>query len=181
MSKADLPNADYYALGHIHSFQKMKGNCVYPGSPMKFDFDQRTAGVVLIETKGKNSIKSIEYKELKTPARMEKVEVGSLVGAEAVLSEYSNQDIINLIFVQDEPLNMLTIKSLKSKYPAITKVLLKLKNVLTDDKNYVCDRSKMEVGNMFVEFYKQKKLTEPSTELVALFKQIMEENSSETN
>ena len=181
VSKSDLPNADYYALGHIHSFQKMKGNCVYPGSPMKFDFDQRTAGVVLIETKGKNSIKSIEYMELKTPARMEKVEVGSLVGAEAVLSEYSNQDIINLIFVQDEPLNMLTIKSLKSKYPAITKVLLKLKNVLTDDKNYVCDRSKMEVGNMFVEFYKQKKLTEPSTELVALFKQIMEENSSETN
>lgn len=181
VSKSDLPHADYYALGHIHSYQSMKGNCVYPGSPIRYDFDQRTAGVVILETKGKNSIKSIEFKELKSSAKMEKVEVGSVEEADEILGRYSNNDIVNLIFVQDEPLNMLTIKSLKAKYPAITKVLLKLKNISVDEKNYVCNRSKMEVGNMFVEFYKQKKLTEPSRELVALFKQIMEENSSETN
>lgn len=181
VSKSDLPHADYYALGHIHSFQNIKGNCVYSGAPMRYDFDQRTAGVVLIETKGKNSVKSIEFRELATPAKMDKIEVGSIMGAEEVLKGYSNLDIVNLIFVQDEPLNMLTIKNLKTKYPSITKVLLKLKNIATDDRNYVCDRTKMEVGNMFVEFYKQKKLAEPSTELVALFKQIMEENSSETN
>ena len=181
ISKSDLPNADYYALGHIHSYQNMKGNYVYSGAPLKYDFDQRTAGVVLIETKGKNAIKNIEFRELKTSSRMEKIEVGSLKEAQEVLNGYSNLDIVNLIFVQDEPLNMMTIKTLKAEHPAITKVLLKLKNISTDEKNYVCDRTKMETGNMFVEFYKQKKLTEPSRELVALFKEIMEENSSETN
>ena len=181
VSKSDLPHADYYAIGHLHSYQNLKGNCVYSGAPMKYDFDQRSAGVVLIETKGKNTIKSIEYRELKTPARMERVEVGSVAGAEDALRSYSNMDIVNLVFVQDKPLNMLTIKNLKAKYPAITKVLLKLENMLTDDKNYICNRSTMEVGDMFVEFYKQRKLTEPSKELVSLFKQIMEDSSSETN
>lgn len=181
ISKADLPHADYYALGHIHSYQSMKGHYVYSGAPIKYDFDQKTTGVVLIETKGKNSIKSVEFRELKLPARMEKVEVGSCEEAEEVLKNYSNLDIVNLIFVQDEPLNMLTIKSLKAKYPAITKVLLKLKNIAVDEKNYILNRTQMETGDMFVEFYKQKKLVKPSEELVALFKQIMEENSSETN
>ena len=181
ISKADLPNADYYALGHIHSYQNMKGNFVYSGAPIKYDFDQRTTGVVIIETKGKNSIKSIEFRELQTPAKMERIEVGSFEEAEARLKNCTSHDIVNLVFVQDEPLNLVTIKTLKTKFPAITKVLLKLKNNLSDDKNYICNRTKMETGNMFVEFYKQKKLTEPSRELVALFKEIMEENSSETN
>ena len=29
VGKADLPKADYYALGHLHSFQNQKGNFVY--------------------------------------------------------------------------------------------------------------------------------------------------------
>ena len=181
VSKSDLPNADYYALGHIHSYQNIKGGYCYSGAPMKFDFDQRSTGVVIVETKANNTVKNIEFVELSTPAKMDKVEVESMDEAEQVLMNYSNSDIVNLTFVQNEPLNMQTIKNLKAKYGCITKVLLRLKDVAQDDKNYICNRTKMETGNLFVEFYKQKKLTEPSRELIALFKQLMEENSSETN
>ena len=176
VSKSDLPQADYYALGHIHSYQNMKGNYCYSGSPMFYDFKQRTAGVVIIETKGKNALKSIEYKQLKHPANMEEISVSSIEEAEEVLKGFSQKDIVNLTFVQDEPLSMSMIKELKQKNPCIAKVMLKLKTMEADDKNYVCNRTKLEAGNLFVEFYKQKKSVEPSRELVALFKNLLEEN-----
>ena len=112
---------------------------------------------------------------------MYNIEVFSMAEAEEKMKQYSANDIVNLTFVQNESLSMATIKQLKSNYPAITKVMLKLKNIQTDDKNYVCNRTKLEAGRLFVEFYKQKKLVEPSREMIALFKELMEDKLSETN
>ena len=69
----------------------------------------------------------------------------------------------------------------KQKIKKVSKVMLKLKNIEVDDKVYVSNRSKLNAGSLFVEFYKQKKLAEPSRELVGLFKELMEVDSSETN
>lgn len=181
ISKSELPGADYYALGHIHSYQNMKGNFCYSGSPLAYDFKQRSTGVVILETKGRNGIKDIKFVELLTPATMKEIEVRGIDEAENLLKEFGAQDIINLTFVQNEPLNMAIIKKLKQDFPCLVKVLLRMENVQVDEKNYVCNRNKMEAGNLFVEFYKQKKLAEPTRELVALFKEMMEEKVSETN
>lgn len=181
VSKSDLPHAGYYALGHIHSYQNMKGNFCYSGSPMYFDFKQRTAGVVIIETNHRCGIKNIEFKELQSVCKMKEVEVGSVAEAEEVLKGFSEGDIINLTFVQDEPLSAVQIKNLKTDYPFLSRVMLKKKNLDLDENVYITDRTKLDDENLFREFYKQKKLVEPTRDLVALFKELMEDKLSETN
>jgi len=181
VSKSDLPNADYYALGHIHSYQNMKGNFCYSGSPMYFDFNQKSAGVCLIDAKPKGGIRDVSFISLTSPCKMEEIMVESIAEAEERLKSYSQGDIVNITFNQDEPLSMVQIKNLKNAYPCLSKVMLKLRNIGTDEKIYVTNRKKLEATKLFMEFYKQKKLTEPTRELVALFKELMEDNSSETN
>ena len=181
VSRADLPNADYYALGHIHSHQNIKGNFCYSGAPMYFDFNQKTAGVVILETKPKAGVKKLEFVELKSPAKMRELTLSGVEDVDTVLKDYSDEDIVNITFEQDEPLSMVQIKNLKNAHPCVSKVMLKLKNIEVDDKVYVSNRSKLNAGSLFVEFYKQKKLAEPSRELVGLFKELMEVDSSETN
>lgn len=181
VSKSDLPNAGYYALGHIHSYQNMKGNFCYSGSPMYFDFKQRTAGVVIIETNHRCGIKDIQFKELQSVCKMQELEVGSVAEAENVLKSFSEGDIVNLTFVQDEPLSATQIKSLKTDYPFLARVMLRKKNLDYDENVYITDRTKLDDENLFREFYKQKKLVEPTRELVTLFKELMEDKLSETN
>lgn len=181
ISTADLPHADYYALGHIHSYQNIKGNACYSGSPMYFDFNQKTAGVCIIETKTKGGIKSVTFHELSSPCKMEEIEVRNIDEAEEKLKTYGDGDIVNITFVQNEPLSMTQIKNLKATYPCLSKVMLRLQNMEVDNNVYVSNRTKLDAGNLFVEFYKQKRLTEPSRELIGLFKELMEDNSSETN
>ena len=181
VSKADLPQADYYALGHIHSHQLMKGNFCYSGAPMFFDFKQKTAGVCIIESKSKGGIKDINFHNLVSPCKMEELAVESMEEAEDKLKEFCDNDIVNITFVQDEPLSMNQIKKLKTTHPCVSKVMLKLNNIGVDENIYVSNRSKLDAGNLFVEFYKQKNLVEPSRELVALFKHLMEDDASETN
>lgn len=187
VSKSDLPQADYYALGHIHTYQLRKGNYCYSGAPMFFSFDQsvgdanQTAGVVILQTKPLGGIKSVEYHQLKTPAKMVEIEAKNIDEARTKLKNFQDRDIVNLTFVQDKPLSMALIKELKSEFACLTKVLLKLVGANVDDKNYVNNRAKLETSSLFVEFYKQKKQVEPSRELIGLFKSLLEEENSETN
>lgn len=180
VSRADLPKADYYALGHIHSFQNIKGDMVYSGAPMMFDFKQKTAGVAII-TALKGSVKSVEFKPISKASHMAEVEIKGIEEASKVLAKYKDTDIVNVTIIQKTPLSMMDIKNLKQQFPCVSQVRLRLKNIEKDDNNIICDRRSLDAESLFKSFYKSKRGAEPTRETVGLFKDLMEDSTSETN
>ena len=180
VDRAVLPNADYYALGHIHYNQVMKDNIVYPGAPMVYDFEHTNAGYYLIDASA-SGVKKIEYKKLKSASKMEQIRVGSIEEAKNKLENYKDEDIVEVTFVQDKPLLRSEIKELKLDYPCLLNVKLELTNIEEDAEKYVVNRRKLSSNDLFVAYYKKKYGIEPNQNVTDLFVKLMEDNSDETN
>jgi len=180
IGKADLPKADYYALGHLHSFQNQKGNFVYSGAPLFLDPMQKTAGVCLIDCNNQG-IRNIAFKPIKSTNRVVEVEIEENEMAEDVLKEFSPEDFVNVTFVQNEPLKSDFVKNLKQTFACVKQVKLRRLNLAKDDKNYVCSRASLDAETLFSNFYKTKKFAICPNTVLELFKELMEDKSSETN
>lgn len=180
VKKSDLPKADYYALGHIHSSQNLTDSMCYSGAPIRYSYIQRTAAVNIVTTSS-NALKSVERIELKSPAKMQKVKAMGIEDVDAKLGYYSNDDIVELTIIQDKPLSSMQIKEIKEKYPCVLQVKLKLTNIESDDKVYISNRDKLSAKDLFVNFYKAKKCVDPQNELTELFVELMEGEIDETN
>lgn len=180
VGKGDLPKADYYALGHLHSYQNLKGNYCYSGAPIYLDVDQRTAGVVIVEATN-SGVKNIKFKEINCAHKIAEVEVREGDNVEELLKNFSPEDIVNVTFIQSEPLKSEMVKSLKSNFMCVRQVKLNRLNLQKDDVNYVCNRTKLDNETLFNNFYKSKKFALPKDDVVALFKELMEDKTSETN
>ena len=180
VSPADLPKADYYALGHIHTNSVIKNNIVYSGAPIKLSYNQSEPGVVLL-TAGDGKLKDMHFHRLTSPVKMEQVCAVGLEKVEDALKEFNENDIVELTIVQDKPLSTIQIKEIKEKYPCVLTVKLELTNIEVDDKTYVVNRDKLTAQDLFINFYKQKKQVEPSKEILKLFVDVMEDKASETN
>lgn len=174
VSKSDLPKADYYALGHIHSCQNMKGNYCYSGAPLMLDFKQKTAGVCLIET-SKDAVRKVEYKELTCANKMVEIEIHKKNKLDEIFEKFTSEDIVNVTFIQDEPLNSDFIKTLKANYPCVAQVKLRRENISKDDVNYVSNRKNLDMDSLFTNFYKARKFMEPNKDVLKLFKELMED------
>lgn len=177
---SDLPVADYYALGHIHSAQTISNKANYPGAPLKLSFIQKTTSVNIL-TITNNKLEKLEKVKLKTPVKMEKVCANGIEKVAEALQYYSTEDLVELTICQNKPLTSEEIKDIKFKYPAVLTVKLMLSNVEQDDKVYVTNRDKLSAKDLFVDFYKSKYFAEPDPKLVELFIEIMEDKSGETN
>lgn len=174
VGRGDLPKADYYALGHLHSHQIQKGHYVYSGAPIYLDVNQKTAGVVIVE--GNNQgLRSVKYKEIKSTNIVKEVEIEENEVASEVLKEFSDDDIINVTFIQKSPLKSEFVQKLKQKFPCVRQVRLRRVGTIEDDKNYVCDRRSLDPETLFNNFYKSKKFALPSREVLALFKELVED------
>lgn len=178
--KSDLPKADYYALGHIHSYQNIKGNYCYSGAPIMLDFKQKSVGVCVIEAQ-KDGIRKVEFKEIKSANKMVEIDIHNSSKVSEILDRFDSGDIVNVTFIQNEPLNLEFIKNLKKEYPCVVQVKLKRESLERDDVNYVCNRTSLDPESLFINFYKNRKLSEPTKDMVMLFKELMEELPSETN
>lgn len=174
VSKGDLPKADYYALGHLHSFQNLKGNYCYSGAPIKLDVNQKTTGVVIVSA-GQRGIRNIEFKEIKSANRVEEVEIAEGQKPVEVLKQFMPDDIVNVTFVQKDPLKGDEVKELKAQFPCVRQVRLKRTEMIKDEQNYICNRSQMDAEALFYTFYKSKKFALPQKEVVELFKELMED------
>ena len=181
VKKGDLPKADYYALGHIHSKQDITNSMCYCGAPLKYSYIQRSASVNLVTSTADGKLESVEQIDLKTPARMERVVANGIEEVSSKLDYFSNEDIVELTIVQDKPLSSMQIKELKENFPCILQVKLKLTNLEVDENVYISNRDKLSAKDLFVNFYKAKKCTEPQNELTDLFVELMEDKTSETN
>ncbi len=180
VKKSDLPKADYYALGHIHSCQFITDSMCYSGAPIRYSYIQRSTSVNIVTSVG-GKLESVKQIELKTPVKMQKVIANGIEDVKARLDYFSSEDIVELTIVQDKPLSSMQIKELKENFPCVLQVKLKLTNLESDDKVYISNRDKLSAKDLFVNFYKTKKCVEPQNELTELFVELMEGDASETN
>ena len=180
VKRGDLPKADYYALGHIHSYQRITDAMYYSGAPLRYSYIQRSASVNIINAVG-GKLESVKQVELKTPVKMQKVVANGIEDIRSKLDYFSSEDIVELTIIQDKPLSSMQIKELKENFPCVLQVKLKLTNLESDDKVYISNRDKLSAKDLFVNFYKMKKCTEPQNELTELFVELMEGDASETN
>ena len=180
VSTSVLPDADYVALGHLHTPQIVDKKFVYSGAPIRSSYDQKEAKVVIAEGDG-TGLKNITMLDIASAVKMENIEVSSILDAEEKLSKYSDEDLISLTFVQDAPLSHREISALREKFPCVTEIKLILTRVEYDNNKVIQNRKNMDYNELFREFYKSKKLTEPSSEMVELFVEIMQEGDNETD
>ncbi len=177
---SDLPSADYYALGHIHSAQKIGSKAYYCGAPMKLSYIQKSNSVNLLDVEN-GKLKSVKQVELMTPVKMARVCADGIEDVSKELQYYSTEDLVELTIVQDKPLTSAEIKGIKERYPCVQQIKLLLTNMVKDNEVYINNRDKLKPRELFQHFYKSKKGVSPSEKIVNLFIELMEETDSETN
>ena len=175
-----LPEADYYAFGHLHTSQVMKGKYAYSGSPMRFSYGQKDS-CVLVVTGDSTGLKDIKSYDLVSPVKMENVKAESIEDAEEKLAEFSDEDFVSLTFVQDSPLTHREITAIREKFPCVTEIKLLLTKIVEDDNKVIASRKELNLPELFKQFYRSKKLAEPSQDMLDLFVQVMEEEDNETD
>lgn len=180
VNMSDLPKADYYALGHIHSAQRLNSKAYYSGAPIKLSYIQKTTSVNLLNVEN-GKLKTVEQIQLHTPVKMARVCAEGLDGVASELQYYSTEDLVELTIVQDKPLTTAEIKGIKERYPCVQQIKLLLTNMAKDNEVYINNRDKLKPRELFEHFYMAKKGIKPSEKIVNLFIELMEETDSETN
>ena len=162
-----IPKADYTALGHIHSAQDLGDNVYYAGAITKLNTKNKDLSVNIIESEN-GKLVNVKTTALKNPARYEKVLATSIEDAADKLLNYDNLDIVELQIVQSQPLSASSLKQLKKDFPCISNIAL----LRPADAEYVqsnTKRTRLNDVDLFSEFYKTVRGTEPSPDLVQMF------------
>lgn len=162
-----LPTADYTALGHIHSSQEVGKNIFYSGAITKLNIKNTDLSVNIVESEN-GKLVDIKKVALKNPAKYQKLSVHSIEEASDQLLNYDNLDIIELEFVQTEPLSASSIKALKKDFPCVSNISLIRPTVSGSELRQTSRISTNDV-DLFKDFYKSVRGTEPSEDLVKMF------------
>lgn len=178
VTKSSLPNADYVALGHIHTPQHLGDNFYYSGAITALSAGQKELGVNVITTE-KNVIKNIEKIKLNNIAKFEKETISSLDDAESVLSKYDDHDIVELEIIQTEPLSSSLLKQLKKEYPCISSISL-IRNSLTQSESISVKRKVLNDIDLFKNFYKDIRGFDASDDLIQMFNLCKGDNNETT-
>lgn len=162
-----LPEADYTALGHIHTPQALSNNTYYSGAITELSVGQKGLGVNIFETEN-GKVVSQENIKLKNIARYEKVTASSIEDAEDKLLNYDDNDIVELEIVQNAPLASSEVKALRKAYACISNISL-VKIYEDEASQNLTKRKLMNDEELFTEFYKTVRGCEPSKDLTELF------------
>ena len=162
-----LPDADYTALGHIHTPQALGNNAYYSGAITELVAGQKDLGVNIFETENGKLI-NFENVKLKNIAKYEKISATSIADAEEKLENYDDNDIIELEIVQREPLAASEIKALRKAHPSILNISL-VRNFDNEYTQKTANRKLLSDEELFSEFYKSVRGTEPAKDLTELF------------
>lgn len=162
-----MPKANYTALGHIHSAQDLGDNTYYSGAIIKLNIKNKDLSVNIVESEN-GKLVSVKTVALKNPAKYEKVVANSVEDASDKLLNYDNLDIVELEIIQNEPLSASSIKALKKDFPCISNISLTRPAGAYQTKSNT-KRIKLNDVDLFSEFYKSVRGTEPSAELIEMF------------
>ena len=162
-----IPKADYTALGHIHSAQDLGGCIFYSGAITKLNVKNKDLSVNIIESEN-GKLVDVKTIKLKNPSRYEKVVASSIEDASDKLLNFDNLDIVELEIVQNDPLSASSLKQLKKEFPCISNISLS-RPANTNQTTTSTKRTKLNDVDLFSEFYKSVRGTEPSSDLVEMF------------
>lgn len=165
--KSKLPKADYVALGHLHTPQTLGDNIYYSGAITELDPRQKNLGVNIFESEN-GRIVSVNQVKLQNVRKFEKISAYGIENAKEKLENFDNDDIVELEIIQESPLASSEIKSLKKAYPCVSNIALTLNgtkesNVSKNQRKFLSD------SELFTEFYKSVRGTEPEKDLTELF------------
>lgn len=167
VTKDCLPKSDYTALGHIHTPQNLGDNIYYSGAITALSPGQTNLGINIIET-DQTKIVKIKQIKLNNIAKFEKVIVDSVNEIEEALSNFDNKDIVELEIHQNEPLASSFVKELKKEYPCISTISL-VRNLEEKNDSIITPRKQLDDVELFKNFYKETRGTEPSADLIEMF------------
>lgn len=165
--KSKLPKADYVALGHLHTPQTLGDNIYYSGAITELDPRQKNLGVNIFESEN-GRVVSVNLVKLQNVRKFEKISAYGIENAKEKLENFDNNDIVELEIIQENPLASSEIKSLKKAYPCVSNIVLTLSgtkesNVSKNQRKFLSD------SELFTEFYKSVRGTEPEKDLTELF------------
>lgn len=84
----------YYAMGHLHTFQKLWDNAFYCGSPCQHNFGEHgKKGFLLVNTK---DTKNPKFVRVKSPKRLVEVKEGDKIPKDAWVKLISNEPTLDL-------------------------------------------------------------------------------------
>ncbi len=165
VNKSALPKADYVALGHLHTPQKIGSNIYYSGAITKLTAEQKELGVNIFESES-GKLLNVKTVTLKNTAKFEKLVVKSIEEAEEKLASFVDNDLIELTIMANAPLSASKLKELRKNFACISSVSLILPN--TESKQNT-KRLHLSDAELFKQFYRDNKGFEASEELVQMF------------
>lgn len=165
--KSKLPKADYTALGHLHTPQHLGDHIYYSGAITELDPRQKNLGVNIFESEN-GKVVSVNTVKLQNTSKFEKITAHGIESAKEKLEAFDSSDIIELELVQESPLASSEIKALKKAYPCLSNISLTLTGNKFDTASKT-QRKFLSDAELFTEFYKSVRGTEPTADLTELF------------
>lgn len=171
-----FPNADYIALGHLHTSQLVAGskNIYYSGSTIKLRLYDQAPSVLIVDTKTKQTKKV----SLKSCYDIKKVEAENASDAIKKLSLLQSTDLVYLQLTKTNSITALDIKEIKQQNSTVVSITFKSNQALKNN-NFV-DTKNMTPAQLFDKFVEQKTGKPAPENLINMFLSILEE-SNETN
>lgn len=179
----DLPHVDYLALGHLHTYQcaNKHNHAYYSGSCIQMEYDDSVKGVVVFEGTAKQGVKNMRFIPLQSVYPMKSIVVKSYAEAVEVLQNEPENALLEVTFVQYEPLSSSMVKELKSKFKNVVTIRLELLQIAREgEETDITYRKEMSATELFKAFYQKVRGVEPSEQLTEMFANLME-GSDETN
>jgi len=167
-----LPEADYTAVGHLHTCQKIAGakNVYYSGATTKLRLFDSAPKVLLVDTK------TAKVKEIVLEKAFDIVEVSAKDAQDAAkkLSKTKQTDLVYLKFLGISFLDTSAIKELFEKHPNIISIRFERQN---ESVSVASNAKNLSPKDLFVEFFKAKTGDNPDDELVEAFLEVLEDKN----
>lgn len=175
--------AQYIALGHLHRPQKIKNESekiYYAGSPLQYSKSEinysKCAYLVDLKAGSEANVKELYFKNYKP---IEIWKCSSIEDAIEKCRENSERDIwVYLEIKTDRHINQLEIKEMKD----LRKDIIEIKPIIEgiDSEEFEFETiSERSMGDIFKEFYKSRRNTEPTEELMKVFLKIVQEDDTD--
>ncbi len=172
----------YVALGHLHRFQTIDSNpcpIVYSGSPLAYSFAEagQKKCVVVIEAEAGKPVK-YRPREIESGKSLVKKKFSSVSDAQMWLT----QNLNCWVELSIETQNFISAeerKILQQAHPGIISIIPVLMNSNAEIKALESPNPSESMESLFIRYFKEKEGLEPGGELLALLKEVLNEEGAD--
>ncbi len=169
-----LPKAQYLALGHLHSPQQLPGGCGrYAGSPLAYGFGETSPKSVSIVEVVPGQAARVKTVPLTAGRRLLIWKADSIAAVRELVAAGEDRNAwIRLDLQLEKETSPGEIRSLKELSQSFVQVRLLLPR---QEESRRHRRADLSIDQLFRRFYREQTGQEPSSELVKLFLELLEE------